>query len=405
MVNSREEREILAAEIYDDFSVVVQDLLKVEGIRNYIASRAMPGEEEKILLTASAKYFKQAGNLLLEKHEYVGAQKLLSCYGEITGNDMKELLEKIAVKGFDYYIAEGDKQVAAQEFDAGLSCYRKVGELNSNDQNNHKRWNEAVAKKIAWIKTKRREADEKLQQAGFRYLRTRTYSCGGKTHTVKEYRHEKTGLEFVLIPGGSFRMGSTDGGNDEKPVHEVELSSFLLAKTEVTQGVWRRIMGDNPSRFKKGDNHPVEQVSWEDCQKFCRKTGLRLPTEAQWEYACRGGTNTNYYWGNDIDGDYCWYSGNSGGNTHAVGGKKANAYGLYDMSGNVWEWCADWYDSAYYSKSPRKNPENTRKSSNRVNRGGSWGNDADYCRSAIRSISAPGFRNYNLGFRVASPVP
>ena len=259
-----------------------------------------------------------------------------------------------------------------------------------------------------------RQAKEQAQwaPAGFTYVRTATYSCGGRSYTVKEYRHEKTGMEFVLIPGGSFQMGSTDGKSDEKPVHEVEISSFLLGKTEVTQGVWQRIMRTTPWKLQiyvqEGENNPKVYVSWYDAQKFCQETGLCLPTEAQWEYACRGGTTSKYYWGDKINGNYCWYNKNAVDigekYAHRVGGKKANAYGLYDMSGNVWEWCADWYDSEYYSKSPRQNPVNTTPGSIRVFRGGSWFNDAHYCRSAYR-VSFCVSNGFNFGFRAASPVP
>ncbi|MEK7450052.1 MAG: formylglycine-generating enzyme family protein [Planctomycetota bacterium] len=156
-------------------------------------------------------------------------------------------------------------------------------------------------------------------------------------------------------------MGSNDGENDEKPIHEVALNSFLISKYEVTQGQWQKIMNNNPSNFK-GDNNPVEQVSWDDCQEFCKrsetesasggKTGLRLPTEAEWEYAARAGTTTKYYWGDSINDDYLWDNSNLG--THPVGQKKPNGFGLYDMLGNVWEWCQDWYGAIYYQTSSKK---------------------------------------------------
>ena len=238
--------------------------------------------------------------------------------------------------------------------------------------------------------------------SGFSYLRTRTYSCGGQTNTVKEYRHEKTGLEFVLLPGGSFKMGSSDGESNEKPVRQVRVDGFLLSKTEVTQAVWEKIMGNNPCEYDKGANRPVQNVSWEDCKQFCERAGLRLPTEAEWEYACRAGTETKYYWGNEMDGRYVWYSSNSSNETHPVGEKQPNAFGLYDMSGNVWEWCRDWYASDYYSKGENDNPPGPSTGSIRVVRGGSYTDVATSCRSAYRFYCSPGFCFNILGLRVAA---
>ena len=163
-------------------------------------------------------------------------------------------------------------------------------------------------------------------------------------------------------------------------------------------------MGKNPSYFK-GAKNPVEKVSWEDCQSFCEKLSqklgqrVQLPTEAQWEYACRAGT-TGGYAGN-LD-EMAWYDEDlDSGSTHPVAQKKPNAWGLYDMHGNVWEWCSDYYDKNYYSKSPTSDPENTTASSDRVNRGGGWNRHAESCRSAVRRMSVLGGRDRNLGLRLA----
>ncbi len=240
---------------------------------------------------------------------------------------------------------------------------------------------------------------------GLTFLSKKTYTCGGITNTVEEYRHDQTGMEFALIPGGSFDMGSNES-NNEKPVHKVTLSPYLISKTEVTQDVWQKIMGNNPSNFKEGDNYPVEYVSWNDCQEFCKKTGLQLPTEAQWENACRAGTTTKWYFGDNEKelGEYAWYEKNSGGGlfsigrTHPVAQKKPNAFGLYDMMGNVWEWCEDWYGT--YSSSAATDPVGPNTGSGRVGRGGSWFNTADYCRASYRFRCAPSCRYNDLGFRV-----
>ena len=231
---------------------------------------------------------------------------------------------------------------------------------------------------------------------------------GKNTQGYEEYRHEVTGMVFVLIPGGQFQMGSNDADN-EKPVHEVNVNSFLVSKYETTQGVWQKIMNNNPSKFNKGDNYPVEQVSWDDCQEFCKKlnemksasggTGLRLPTEAEWEYAGRAGTNTKYYWGDKEDEDYMWYGEKWEGGHHPVGEKKPNGFGLYDMSGNVWEWCSDWYDENYYKNSPKDNPQGPANGQFRVLRGGSWNVIAHDCRSAGRFRGVPALRFNIIGFR------
>ena len=216
---------------------------------------------------------------------------------------------------------------------------------------------------------------------------------------------------MVWVEGGTFRMGATseqdiDAGDDEYPVHSVTLSGYYIGETEVTQALWKAVMGSNPSEFK-GDNLPVEQVSWDDCQEFIRKlnslTGqhFRLPTEAEWEFACRGGNNScgyKYSGSNDID-NVAWYFDNSGHKTHPVGTKAQNELGIYDMSGNVWEWCSDWYGD--YSSGAQTNPKGPYDGSYRVNRGGSWDNFAIYFRSSRRSDFTLGDRNNCLGLRLS----
>ena len=215
---------------------------------------------------------------------------------------------------------------------------------------------------------------------------------------------------MVYVSSGTFTMGATneqgsDAGSDEKPTHSVTLSSYYICKYEVTQALWRAVMGSNPSNFK-GDNLPVELVSWDDCQTFINRlnsyTGrnFRLPTEAEWEFAARGGNYSRHYKysGSNYISDVAWYDGNSGNRTHPVGTKQANELGLYDMSGNVYEWCSDGYGS--YSSYSQNDPTGPNSGSRRVPRGGSWRNNAKYCRSSCRDNYAPGDRGYYLGLRL-----
>ena len=228
-------------------------------------------------------------------------------------------------------------------------------------------------------------------------------------HLVME---NSIGMKLTLLPSGRFRMGSKSGASDEEPQHEVMLTKwFMLGLHEVTQSQYERVMGKNPSSFK-GANNPVEWVSWEDAVKFCQKLSAlpaekaagrvyRLPTEAEWEYACRAGTTTKYSFGDDDTelGNYAWFSGNSGKTSHPVGGKQPNAWGLYDMHGNVWEWCQDWYGD--YPSGAVTDPTGAASGSGRVGRGGSWFITAEFCRSALRGRYYPSSRYYYFGFRVS----
>ena len=215
-------------------------------------------------------------------------------------------------------------------------------------------------------------------------------------------------FNMVYVQGGTFQMGSNDSEaySDEKPIHSVTLSDYYIGETEVTQELWEAVMGNNPSYFK-GSNKPVERVSWDDCQEFIRKLNQKtgknfcLPTEAQWEYAARGGNKSRgyKYAGSNTIGDVAWYYDNSSSSTHPVGTKLPNELGLYDMSGNVWEWCSDW--DGDYSTSSQTNPMGPSTGSDRVLRGGCWYNGAHYCRVAYRYSSNPDRRIFNSGFRLA----
>ena len=217
-------------------------------------------------------------------------------------------------------------------------------------------------------------------------------------------------IDMIRVEAGTFTMGATSEMESpfywEKPTHQVILTNdYYIGKYEVTQALWQAVMGKNPSKFK-GDNLPVEQVSWDDCQKFISKlnsiTGktFRLPTEAEWEFAARGGKKSRgyQYSGSNNLSDVAWYENNSGRKTHVVGSKQANELGIYDMAGNVCEWCQDWW--GYYSSSSQINPTGANSGSGRVRRGGYWGDYAG-CRSSCRFSIAPGSRFMNLGLRMA----
>jgi formylglycine-generating enzyme required for sulfatase activity len=206
-------------------------------------------------------------------------------------------------------------------------------------------------------------------------------------------------LDLVLIPAGEFLMGSPDSDKDahqwEKPQHRVRITKpFYLGKYLVTQEQWEAVMGENPSHFK-GPKNPVERVNWDDCQQFLGKLNanvgggkFRLPSEAEFEYACRAGSKTRYYFGDDASklGDYAWDLWNSDYKTHPVGEKKANAWGLYDMHGNVWEWCQDWWKDGYYKESPVDDPTGAATGSIRVIRGGGWSLPAASCGRCGRCL-------------------
>lgn len=221
------------------------------------------------------------------------------------------------------------------------------------------------------------------------------------------------GVSFTMVgvKGGTFTMGATSeqtgADSDESPTHQVTLSDYYIGETEVTQELWQAVMGSNPSGFTGNLQRPVENVSWNDCQTFITKlnalTGetFSLPTEAEWEYAARGGNKAQgyLYSGSNTIGDVAWYTSNSSSTTHPVKTKQANELGLYDMSGNVWEWCADWYGS--YSSSAQTDPVGPSSGSYRVLRGGSWSLTATCCRVANRYYDSPSGAGSDNGLRLS----
>ena len=253
------------------------------------------------------------------------------------------------------------------------------------------------------------EAKAWLQEQKYKQSNSSSYgnNSGIETITIK-------GVQFkmVRVEGGTFQMGATseqgsDAYDNEYPVHSVTLSDYYIGQTEVTQELWEAVMGSNLSYFKGNNQCPVENVSWNDCQEFIKKlnrlTGknFRLPTEAEWEYAARGGNKSKgykYSGSNDADA-VAWYYDNSGSKTQPVAQKQANELGLYDMSGNVWEWCQDWYDD--YTSRSQNNSKGANTGSSRVLRGGSWYNFAWFMRVSYRGYFTPDYRVNYLGLRLA----
>lgn len=253
------------------------------------------------------------------------------------------------------------------------------------------------------------------------------------TKSERDFKATAAKREMVYVEAGTFSMGSTTGYDREKPVHSVTLSDFYIGKYEVTQRLYEEVMGINPSDENRGigDNYPVNNIDWYDAVKFCNElskldgfdpvytigsgdspdvradwtaTGYRLPTEAEWEYASRGGSKSEgyEYSGSDNTEDVAWYSVNSGGKTHPAGEKTSNELGIYDMSGNVWEWGWNWYEA--YSSESETDPRGPDSGSGRVLRGGSWGNGIADTRSAFRNYAGPDYKDIYLGFRILLPV-
>lgn len=212
-------------------------------------------------------------------------------------------------------------------------------------------------------------------------------------------------FDLCRIPAGTFMMGDKDTG----PVHQVTISrDFSIGKHQVTQAQWEAVMGSSPSKFK-GADLPVETVSWDDCQEFIRRINekgdlkYRLPTEAEWEYACRAGSIGTFCFGDDeaLLGEHAWFAGNSDSQTHPVGLKKPNGWGLHDMHGNVLEWCADFFDEHYYSHSPKDDPQGPTSGAFRVLRGGSWYSKSWNARASFRFWGNQDYLGLNNGFRLA----
>ena len=316
---------------------------------------------------------------------------------------------------------------------AALVGASQGGAAPAKPKSNPKPTPAATASPFAWAEVLEQNPDPKVvTDADF--LKRIT-----ETKLPWRVKDKASGIEMLLVPPGKFVMGmspgDTEAGWDEKPAHEVTITkAFYLGRTEVTQEQWMKVMGKNPSEFQKWSNaeldrviakyieegltkqeaqekagtksnnlltasNPVEKVSWDDCQKFCAKTGMKLPTEAQWEYACRAGVRKPRY--GELD-QIAWYENNSN-STHPVAQKASNALGFYDMIGNVYEWCQDWYEGNYYKSCEDGvvDPTGPAQSASRLLRGGGWVNNSLCCRASRRSYNAPVFIYGSFGFRVA----
>jgi formylglycine-generating enzyme required for sulfatase activity len=254
---------------------------------------------------------------------------------------------------------------------------------------------------------------ESLQRAavleGFTFLDVQHFECGGLENGIALFTHELTELEFCLIPGGVFLMGSSadepEHHEDEGPIHTVAVPAFLICATQCTQAAWERVTGETPSEFE-GPRRPVERVSWDDAQSFGERAGLRLPSEAEWDFACRAGSTSAYCFGDSEDDlkRYAIYGNETQGNTETrdVGSKLPNAFGLYDMHGNLWEWCHDAHDDGYMGAPVDGSVRDVYAWTERVRRGGSWwGRTGVGCRSAARDGYFPDVCCNHLGFRPA----
>ena len=243
---------------------------------------------------------------------------------------------------------------------------------------------------------------------------TSVQTAAGSTAPAPTLIDPETGMEFVQVQGGCFNMGNDAGEVKQRPRHEVCVDSFYMGRHEVTQAAWQKIMGTNVSQFAAcGPDCPVENVSWNDVQNYLKqlnaRTGVayRLPTEAEWEFAARSGGRDEAWAGTASESqlaEYAWFEQNSGATTHKVGQKKANGLGLYDMSGNVYEWCQDLYGETYYQSSPKDNPTGATGGDNRVLRGGSWADPAVAQRTDDRGRDEAGGTSPSNGFRLLRPL-
>ena len=350
---------------------------------HFVGIPAVFAKDQELSSEVQVDVLMKAAKIDLEAERWIGAVESF------------EKATKIGVKlPGEFHFLYGKALFKTGSYERALSSLTNYLTLAGRDE-------EFYEKAVTLVVIAENKQKEKLR------LRAELKHQQAETATQTEY-------SMVLIRGGCFDMGDIfdTGADDEKPVHTVCVGDFYLGQAELTQKQWKDIVGDNPSKFKC-DDCPVERVSWNDVQDFIKKlnekTGMhyRLPTEAEWEYAARSGGEKEQWAGtnnNEMIGEYAWYSSTAGGRTHAVAGKTPNRIGLYDMMGNVWEWCSDIYDSEYYEHSPSKDPWARRhiEGSSRVIRGGGWRSNAKNLRTSDRNKFTPISNKFSdIGFRLA----
>jgi eukaryotic-like serine/threonine-protein kinase len=371
---------------------------------------------------------KGGGSLVSVSGKYLGTPGYTAPEQEIDSAMADARSDIYSMGGLMYYCASGGKHPPRVVFPSSVPKLYRDQILTCLHEIQEERYqNTGELRKALGAATPYRHSSEQGISSPLN-LKTRSIapsSSGLTTGSTKILQNVEVqtfdGIEFVYCPAGTFMMGSKTGSHEE-PLHQVELSSgFWLGRYLVTQGQWEEVMGrgnwpeDEPDKGR-GASYPMHNVSWDDAQEFIAGLNVksegecyRLPTEAEWEYACRAGSTTDYCFGDSETKlkNYAWfYEGLVTGGTNPVGKRLANGWGLHDMHGNVWEWCEDWYDENYYQQSPNIDPVNTSGGSSRVRRGGSWSSYVRLCRSAYRGRASPGYRQDGLGFRllrVASP--
>lgn len=364
----------------------------------------------KGMLHALPRYGNMRSGMTQSNCANLKVQSNLDCVmfidGEERANVQAYKLEKVPLKPGEYMLRFESTENAADnvEDDLNMPDRDKLYKVDLLSQKQAREQKEREEKERQERECREREERERAE----RERREREERERKEREAPREFEVRGVKFKMIYVEGGTFMMGATseqgnDADGDEKPVHKVTLSDYYIGETVVTQNLWKAVMGNNPSCFTGDGNLPVECVSWDDAQEFIAKlnrlTGkeFRLPTEAEWEYAARGGKKSRgyKYSGSDNIDEVAWYDDNSGKKTHVVKGKKANELGLYDMSGNVMEWC-NW--NGDYRAKAQYNPQGPKLCSLRVVRGGSW-YDAEFCRVSSRGYYAPSCR-YSLGFRV-----